>query len=1100
MSRHAKKQRPLVQPGAVVAIALLLFSSLSGSQASGSLGAIDLGSAANFAVLAGSEITNTGNTTISGTGADMGSYPTGTFTGPGTVTVPAGATKFLSASPITELAKADLALAYADAVSRVDATTITSGVQTLVPGLYKTEALFALAGGEVLTLDAQGVSNAVFIFQIGSGLTLADSSKVLLTGGAEAKNIFWQVTSTATFAANSVFAGRIMALTSITAAVGASFEGQLLARNGNVTLIGNTITNNSNSSAPTFASANPPTGAATIGSSLTNSITFSGSPAPAVSIAWEYSLDGSSGWSTIADATGSTFSLTSEQLGGYVRTLVTATNSSGEVTQASIATTQILPKAPASPVLETAADTGANSSDGVTSATRPTLSITDLVIGANVLVTATRGDLKETCGATVTHTTESCSITNQLTDGTWSLTAVNTFGGYSSVDSVSLSITVDTTAPVIDTFTVDQASFGTSVLTHSLVFEESVTGLLASDFTVVAAGVSCEDPALSGSGANYSIALADCSGDGDLQLRLAADSAVDLAGNSGPSVAFTTAVAAVDVLAPVVSFVSSATPNGFLTQGDEIPLQIRFSESVVVTGTPRISLETGTTDRIASYVSGSGTNTLIFDYSVQPGDSSADLDYASSTALFLNAGKIADEAGNNAVLTLAIPGVNGSLGANKALVVDGDALRLGFARSSEKSASKSISWTLSAPAALDCTTLSTAKSDDFDFAGLTSIDSISASGDGKTCTITATSSVAAAQFGTSSLTIASSFSVLDSSGTAHTVVTSAETDVLVTIDALSGQGEVSQNEVVGSDPPAQIASVLSQGPLVGTTPADLVSLQESGMVNAEPGVRGGTISINNSKVASSSNPLRSSSQHEVVEGESVLLELGVAEEVAPNHKIAVFVKTGVNSWTFAGSGDFDKTFFSSTDAFSLLAGTYHVKIVVVESTWSINPQSLQSESSGFGGFASFGGSVMPSFSMMSMTEDELDALIAGSNQSHEAEIIVTSSTVPDDPAPADGGSSSGGSGAAGGITEPTPEQTEESIPAVTKEPIPLVTKEPSKEVTGDSEQPGSGYVTDTGGQLPNTDNGDQDWLIPLGIGGSIAVLGVTVFLSRRRLV
>ncbi|WP_439749030.1 Ig-like domain-containing protein [Ectopseudomonas mendocina] len=124
-------------------------------------------------------------------------------------------------------------------------------------------------------------------------------------------------------------------------------------------------------------------------------------------------------------------------------------------------------------------------------------------------------------------------------------------------------------------------------------------------------------------------------------------------------------------IAPTVTSVSSSTANGTYKIGDVITVTVRFDSAVNVTGTPTLTLETGTTDRVLNYVSGSGTDTLSFSYTVQAGDSSADLDYVSSSALSLNGGTIKDGANQNAILTLAAPGAAGSLGANKALVVDG---------------------------------------------------------------------------------------------------------------------------------------------------------------------------------------------------------------------------------------------------------------------------------------------------------------------------------------------------------------------------------------------------------------------------------------------
>src|SRR5690606_33000945 len=121
---------------------------------------------------------------------------------------------------------------------------------------------------------------------------------------------------------------------------------------------------------------------------------------------------------------------------------------------------------------------------------------------------------------------------------------------------------------------------------------------------------------------------------------------------------------AIDTAAPTVTSVTSSTANGTYKVGDVISVQVNFGENVTVTGTPQLTLETGSTDRTINYAGGSGTTTLTFNYTVQAGDSAADLDYISSGALALNGGSIRDAAGNDATLTLATPGTTGSLGAS----------------------------------------------------------------------------------------------------------------------------------------------------------------------------------------------------------------------------------------------------------------------------------------------------------------------------------------------------------------------------------------------------------------------------------------------------
>jgi len=147
-----------------------------------------------------------------------------------------------------------------------------------------------------------------------------------------------------------------------------------------------------------------------------------------------------------------------------------------------------------------------------------------------------------------------------------------------------------------------------------------------------------------------------------------------LTGNSSGIGYNATGAFVADVTPPTITSVNSSTVNGTYKVGDPISIQLNFNEAVNVNtggGTPALTLETGTTDRIANYLGGSGTSTLTFSYTVQAGDASADLDYISTTALALNGGTIRDAVGNNAILTLAAPGAANSLGNNKALVIDG---------------------------------------------------------------------------------------------------------------------------------------------------------------------------------------------------------------------------------------------------------------------------------------------------------------------------------------------------------------------------------------------------------------------------------------------
>jgi hypothetical protein len=203
---------------------------------------VNLGTTSSFAVLAGSTITNTGPTTINGdAGGDVGLFPGTAFTGKANVTL-SGAVHLTDAAAIK--AKDDLVTAYNDAAGRTPVTRIPTelGGTTLTPGTYDSaDGTFQITG--TLTLDAQGDPDGVFVFKTASTLITAAGSNVNLINSARYCRTFWKVGSSATLGINSHFVGHIFALASITATTGATVQGQLLARNGAVTLDTNTITN-----------------------------------------------------------------------------------------------------------------------------------------------------------------------------------------------------------------------------------------------------------------------------------------------------------------------------------------------------------------------------------------------------------------------------------------------------------------------------------------------------------------------------------------------------------------------------------------------------------------------------------------------------------------------------------------------------------------------------------------------------------------------------------------------------------------------------------------------------------------------------------------
>jgi hypothetical protein len=191
-----------------------------------------LGTASSFAVLGGSTVTNTGASVLFGNlGVDPGSAITGFPPG-----IVHGAKH--KADAVALQAQKDVKTAYNQAAAAPcnhDMTGVDLGGKSLKSGVYCFSSSAQLT--KHLTLKGQGV----FIFQVGSKLTTASNALVSLIGGASPCNVFWQIGSSATVGTHTAFVGNILALTDIHAASGATFNGSLYARNGEVTLDDNTI-------------------------------------------------------------------------------------------------------------------------------------------------------------------------------------------------------------------------------------------------------------------------------------------------------------------------------------------------------------------------------------------------------------------------------------------------------------------------------------------------------------------------------------------------------------------------------------------------------------------------------------------------------------------------------------------------------------------------------------------------------------------------------------------------------------------------------------------------------------------------------------------
>lgn len=234
----------------VSAATLIMLVTVSGPAQAIAL-SVPLGTANSFVVLAGTGgITNTGPTTLNG---DIGNFPDPSSPAPGY----GGALTINGVDHqgdgVTQSAKTDLTAAYLNAAAQVDDFAIVAdlGGQTLTPGVYDADATMNLSGPVALTLDANGDPNAVWVFQADADLIVGSGASVSLVDGAQACNVFWQVTSSASIGTDADFVGTILALTSITIDTNATILGRALARNGTVTMDSNTITRAACASAPT---------------------------------------------------------------------------------------------------------------------------------------------------------------------------------------------------------------------------------------------------------------------------------------------------------------------------------------------------------------------------------------------------------------------------------------------------------------------------------------------------------------------------------------------------------------------------------------------------------------------------------------------------------------------------------------------------------------------------------------------------------------------------------------------------------------------------------------------------------------------------------
>ena len=288
---------------------------------------------------------------------------------------------------------------------------------------------------------------------------------------------------------------------------------------------------------------------------------------------------------------------------------------------------------------------------------------------ASSTITTSNFYLKDSSNNTITSSVSYSGVTATLTpssnlseNSTISATLttnVTDLAGNGIASNYTWSFTTgDFTAPIVAEVTA--VTTPTSDTTPSYTFSSTEAG-------TITYGGSCSSSTTAATTDNNTIDFSSLN-DGTYNCTIKVTDNSSNAGNTFTVTSFT-----VDTTSPTVTSVSSNTSNGSYNASDNISVTVTFNETVVVdnsSGNPRIQLETGTTDQYATYSSGNSSTVLVFNYIVQSGDTSNDLGYKASYSLSLNSGTIKDSLNNDATLTLPSPGSSGSLGANKALIID----------------------------------------------------------------------------------------------------------------------------------------------------------------------------------------------------------------------------------------------------------------------------------------------------------------------------------------------------------------------------------------------------------------------------------------------
>jgi hypothetical protein len=287
--------------GIALGVAVFLFDNAFAGPAT-----VNLASSAQFAVLAATEITSVPTDAI---GGNVGLSPAARSHISGLTGVEVNGTIFAAddsgaVAAMLNQAQSDLSAAYINAspANRPGGIDVSSygggagelGGRTLAPGLYASAPGSYSITTLNLTLDGGGNPNAIWIFQMADTLQILSGRQVLLSGGAQAANIFWQVGTSATLYTYSVCQGTIMAAQSVALQTGATLLGRALAENGAVTLDANTITN------PNLIPGLPVFGPTSVAANGWVTLSITNTPGQLLTLQTSTNL---TGWSTLATAT-----------------------------------------------------------------------------------------------------------------------------------------------------------------------------------------------------------------------------------------------------------------------------------------------------------------------------------------------------------------------------------------------------------------------------------------------------------------------------------------------------------------------------------------------------------------------------------------------------------------------------------------------------------------------------------------------------------------------------------------------------------------------------------------------------------------------------